>query len=1156
MKTAPMDLDLSAPASRKDAAPPRDARAGTTGCCCTDKQSASQALRVIVQALAVLLVSMPARGGETGLAPLWEIGRPDRGNAEFALAPGGYGRYGEDGFFVVGASEPQRDWPYVHPGPADNWAGSRRHTFLVVFGLSAVPAEGNCRLRFNLLDTQSGVPPAWRVEINGTAFERAWPAGAGDASVFGRPAEGKPVDWEIVFPASVLRRGDNEVAITSQSGSWALYDAVTLETPASATLGRVEQGLRISAIEAPPVWVKAKGEARQPVSVSLRSKGELGEVAFVFGGKELGRAAVRAGVQTVELALPAVTATTSGRLEVKQGDRVVAARDVTLCPPRLRELWLLAHSHVDIGYTHVQDEVIGIQITNLLKGIELARASAGNPDGMRFKWNPEAVWVLEHFLERATPAQRVEFVEAVRRGDVGVDGLYANMLTGLCRPEELAQCLRYGARVVDVTGVPVETAAICDVPGWTWGLTTMMGQAGIKYFMIGPNYSARIGTIHQWANRPFYWRSPSGREKVLCYVVDNYHFLGDLESNVRQHSERLERARYAYDLAPMFWVGTWPGGGVDNAPPDEETVAKVKAWNDKYAAPRVIISLAGEFFREFERRHGAELEEHAGDLTPYWEDGAGSTSLETALNRASAERLVQAEMLQALLAPKERDAREVEAAWKNVLLYSEHTWGAHNSISEPDAPFVTAQWKVKQAFALDADRQSRALLEAALESHRTPADGAEEKTIDVFNTTQWARTDLVVLPTAASAVFDGVATERGRAVPAQRLASGELAFLAEDVPAFGARRFHLVKQADPTRGKAGVEGLTLRTGTLEVEIDGVTGAISSLRRKGVEGDFVDARSPVGLNDFRYVLGADAAGAQVNGPVSWQVLDAGPLVATVRLESEAPGCRRLVREVRVIDGLDRIELVNHVDRLAVREKDSVHFGFGFEVPGGTVRMETPWAVVRPNADQLPGACRNWFTVQRWVDVSNGERGITLAPLDAPLLQVGGITANLLGPVAREEWLPEAIASTTLYSWAQNNHWFTNYKVDQPGVTTFRYHLQPRQGEYRAMAAARFGIETARALIAVPADPARAVPDPLLEINSADVLVETVKVSEDSKALVLRLFGVSGRTTSVRIDWKGMRPTAVYLTDLREQVLARYDGGVEVPGCGVTMMRAEF
>ena len=48
---------------------------------------------------------------------------------------------------------------------------------------------------------------------------------------------------------------------------------------------------------------------------------------------------------------------------------------------------------------------------------------------------------------------------------------------------------------------------------------------------------------------------------------------------------------------------------------------------------------------------------------------------------------------------------------------------------------------------------------------------------------------------------------------------------------------------------------------------------------------------------------------------------------------------------------------------------------------------PWAVVRPEVDQLPGACKNWFTVQRWVDVSNDEYGVTWATLDAPLVEVG-------------------------------------------------------------------------------------------------------------------------------------------------------------------------
>ena len=1048
----------------------------------------------------------------------------------------------------------------MHPGPADAWAGGQRHTFLIVFGLSEVPVAGTCRLRLDFLDTHSGVPPTLVVEINGSRFERGMPAGAGDASIHGDATQGKPTTWALDFPAAALRVGDNELAITSVSGSWALYDAVSLETPSGARLGAVEQGIRITRVDAPPVWLNEAGQARQPVKVGVRSRAELVDARFMFAGDEVARATLRPGLQTVCLTLPPVHSATAGPLEVRQGDVILATREVRLNAPKLREIWVLPHSHVDIGYTHLQDEVIDIQIANLLQGIELARASAGNSDGLRFKWNPEAVWVLEHFLERATPEQRALFIEAVRRGDVGVDGLYANMLTGLCRPEELAQCLRFGTRIAELTGVPVDTAAICDVPGWTWGLTTMMGQAGIKYFMIGPNHSARIGTIHQWDNRPFYWASPSGRERVLCYVVDNYHFLGDLEQNVLRHSERLARSDYAYDLTPMFWVGTWPGGGVDNAPPDVELVAKATAWNDKYAAPRVVISLASEFFHEFERRYGAELPSYAGDLTPYWEDGAGSTSKETGMNRESAERLAQAETLFAMVDPGARDAKGLEAAWKNVLLYSEHTWGAHNSISEPDAPFVTDQWRVKQAFAVDAEVQSRELLGAALISRRAPAAApshgpAHEPVVDVFNTTQWARTDLVTIPAEESRGFEGVETDRGRKVPAQRLASGELAFVARDVPGFGARRFRLASQGT-VKGNARVEGLAMRTGMLEVELDEVSGAIVSLRRKGASEEYVDPLASVGLNDFRYVLGTNTVGAQANGPVKVEVVDAGPLVVTVRLNSDAPGCRGLAREVRLVEGLDRVELVNAVDRHAVREKDSVHFGFGFQVPGGVVRMETPWAVVRPNLDQLPGSCRNWFTVQRWVDVSNEDCGITLAALDAPLLQVGGMTANLLGPVAWEEWLDEAIESTTLYSWAQNNHWFTNYKADQPGVTRFRYALRPHRGGYHPIDAARFGIETSRPLIAVLADPSRPVPGPLLVMESPDVLVETVKVSEDGAAMVLRLFGVSGRDAQARVSWKGVQPTALYRTDLTEKPLETIPGKIEVPGYGVTMVRAEF
>jgi hypothetical protein len=90
----------------------------------------------------------------------------------------------------------------------------------------------------------------------------------------------------------------------------------------------------------------------------------------------------------------------------------------------------------------------------------------------------------------------------------------------------------------------------------------------------------------------------------------------------------------------------------------------------------------------------------------------------------------------------------------------------------------------------------------------------------------------------------------------------------------------------------------------------------------------------------------------------------------------------------------------------------------------------WAVVQLNANQLPGSCRNWFTVQRWVDVSNPDCGITWAPLDAPMMEIGGLTANLLGSVAFQEWMPRLRSSDTARSFRSSSAslFFANSRFD--------------------------------------------------------------------------------------------------------------------------------
>jgi hypothetical protein len=828
---------------------------------------------------------------------------------------------------------------------------------------------------------------------------------------------------------------------------------------------------------------------------------------------------------------------------------------MTLKPVRQMEIYLLPHSHNDIGYTALQADVEKKQNSNIETGLRLAKATADYPEGARFKWNVEVLWCVDNYLRAATPEKRAAFMEAVKSDQIGLVAFYCNILTGLCRPEELLNFMGYATRLSAECGVPIESAMISDVPGYTWGLVSAMGQAGVKYLSFAPNYFDRMGgTMKEWQNKPFWWKGPDGRQRVLCWCPSRGyalgHIIGDGEALARfipDYLVELETNGYPYDITYLRW-----NVHGDNGSPDEKLADVVRDWNARYVSPRLIISTTTTAFREFERRYGDKLPVFSGDYTPYWEDGAASSARETALNRESAERLVQAETLWAMGNPGPFPAVAFQGAWRNVLLYSEHTWGAHNSITEPDLPFVHDQWRVKQGFALDADQQSRQLLAQSLQ--RGTGISPVPSELDVFNTCSWQRTGMVTLSPEQSAAGDQVVDAKGKVVPSQRLASGELVFLAREVPALSGKRYRVEAGAAPARGAVRAEAVTLAHPEFTVRIDERTGAIVSLFSRLLNRELVDSKAATALNDYFYLPGSDLNGLQRNGSPRISVKEKGPLMASLFIESDAPGCKRLLREVRVVDGLDSVEIIDTVDKLPVRAKEGVHFGFGFNVPGGTVRLDEGWAVVRPELDQIPAACKNWFSVQRWVDISNDRYGVTWSPVDAPLVEVGGITGNLIGSQTNPEvWIQHLQPSQTIYSWVMNNHWHTNYRAEQEGPTVFRFAIRPHKG-FMADEAARFGVGCSQPLIAAPASGA-APSKPRFELSSDKVVVTAFKPSDDGKGWIVRLFGASGKAEKVKLAWASPAPARVWLSDTSEKPGEKAGPAVEVPGWGIVTLRAE-
>jgi alpha-mannosidase len=909
----------------------------------------------------------------------------------------------------------------------------------------------------------------------------------------------------------------------------------------------------------------------QPVRVEVERLGPPVEAEVGLPGTAKLRALVEPGGSAFDLAVPAVTASEDVSLDVRLEGAPPLVLPLKLRPVVRREFYLLPHSHNDIGYSDLQVKVEKDQWRYLEEGIALARKTESYPEGSRFKWNVEILWPIESYLAQASETKRREFVEAVKKGWVGLEAPLANELTGLMGPEEFFHLTDLGRRLVEAYGLPpLTTGMISDIPGSTWSLVPGLALAGVKYFSSGPNYvpflpdgGDRIGfTSKGWGDKPFYWVSASGDKKVLFWMAGRgyswFHGLnqGNLgesgEEPILEYAKELEENGYPYGLVQVRYTV-----GGDNGPPDPHLSDRVKAWNEKYESPRLVISTSRQLFQELEKRHGDAIPSFSGDMTPYWEDGAMSSARETILNQNAKDRLLQAEALWAMIDPAGFPAEAAYQGWRQALMFDEHTWGAWNSLSEPDAAEVKTQWDYKRAFAVEADRISGELIEGALRRSAARPAAGDPKTspaIAVYNTSSWPRTDLVLVPAALSRSGDRVTDETGRPVASQRLSTGELAVLARDVPPLAAKRFLIHEGRAFAPAGAEAAGPALQSDRFRVTVDRASGAISSLVWRDRNVELVDGCRDMGLNDYFYVPGYDPRRAVRNPEPRITVKEPGPLVASLLIESEAPGAKSLTREVRIVQGLDRLDLVNTLDKTKVRTKESAHFAFPFRVPDGTIRVDVGWGVVRPGADQLAGACLDYLSVENWADVSGPDYGLTLAVPDAPLVEPGTITDETRNESGTRSWKKTWTGGTTLFSYILNNYWHTNYRSDQEGRMTFRYAVSPH-GLFDAARARRFGIEVSQPLLVTAWPASAAAAGSLLEISPATVVATSVKPSQDGRAIMARLYGASGRPEKVQVRVPGHEEARVFLSDLLEEKVQPVYGPIDIPAFGIVTLRIE-
>jgi len=920
------------------------------------------------------------------------------------------------------------------------------------------------------------------------------------------------------------------------------------------------------------------GKAGREASIALKGGKLYGAATMNITSGEISEttqiAAVPTGRDSISLALPpgiGVSKKQAVRFQIRTGQQVLE-KTIDIAPRRQWTVYIYPHSHVDIGYTAPQDIVKKLHMRNIDVGIDIGRKTADFPRGSRYVWNPEVNWAVDGYLKQADAKKKKEFAKAVKDGIICLNATYGNQNTSASSDEEILRLFSYTHYLRKLTGAPIDTMVQFDIPGASWGTVQAAAQNGVRGFFLFPNHFDRIGTARiTWDQKAFYWIANDGKTRIFfmqgwpygygytmkgrrvygIHKIQTYTDALDrlstpdptknfIDPFIFQETLRLERANHPYDIFVMTWAMA------DNALIDADLPHAVKAWNEKYAYPKLIIAGTHEIMTEFEKRYADIIPEVRGDYTEYWTDGLGSDARRVGLNRCAKERLVQAETLWCMLnQDKPAPTEEFYAAWRWVMLGSEHTWGYHS----PAAPQAKAIEATKASYFENADRDSRALLKKAVQ----PILQEDGDKVAVFNTLSWNRGGLVTLSAEQSKAGDRVVDGRGKPVLSQRLSTCELAFIIPDVPALSSRLYRITTGQPHAADGCRIDGNTIKNRLVKVTVDQATGNIVSLVGMKSGHNFVDATSKLGMNSYQYLNQGRGGGLSSATDVVVKTGENGPLVSSFVITSKGTGCKSVTREIRVIAGQPHVELINTLDKISTRTKEGVHFPFPFNVPGGTVRMDIPWGIMTPEEDQLPGGNRNWLAYQRWIDVSNDQRGITWVGIESPLVQMGSITANILGQ--GRGWLSKLPETQTLISWALNNHWHTNFPLQQGGIIKFRYAMLPHGGAFDGPAANRFGMEQHRPLVAVSTDK-NPVSKPFISIDNANVAISTLKPSRDGKAVILRLRSLSDKEETVKLSWPESKPEAVRLCNAEERPSEPMKSELTLLPYGVQSLRIQF
>jgi alpha-mannosidase len=1090
-----------------------------------------------------LLAFLPLISAQAEVRTVWQIGKFDESSVEFG------GRVERNVVFHVGTNDPGKDWP-----PRQETGAS----YQIEFALDSV--GGPYVLKIATLIEQPRVPML-RLAVNGHSgsfyLHPKLSYSRSDFSYAFDPHESESA-VEVDIPTSFLKPGQNTLSITclddppTRPGETELggisYDALTLQD----LEGRQPmQASDVTANVEPTIFFRqSKNGLTEIVDAYFRFlkpwTAGTAELEIAGKGYQAKLSGGEFGEERVSFDVSEWTGAVQAKLRVSGSSKPPIV--LSLSPQRKWTVFVVPHTHLDVGFTDYQGKVAETQARVLTQAADLIRQY---PD---FRFSMDGSWNLEQFLDTRPESKRKEILDLIRSGKMAMPAQYCNLLTGYASLETLYRSLYQSKELAIRYGLPFQYADITDVPTYSGSYPSILADSGVKYWVAAANNDrAPVFFYDHWNEAsPFWWEGPDGKKVLFWYSrhymqVQTLFGLPPQMEAVREslpiYLQAYSRTSYKPDAALIF------GTQVENTDLFPSTATFVTDWNKQYSFPKLAYKTFPDFFQYLVEHNGNDLPTFKGDGGGYWEDGIGSDAYFAAEDRANQNRALSAEILSSVTHTVDRDLNPpigvLADIWRNIILFAEHTWLSYNSVSQPDHEQSVRQLRVKDSRAERAsmeieDVTNRSLSQLADQIH-IPAD-----TLVVFNSLSWQRDAIVETDLLEHPKLVDLATQKD--VPLQILYTKQgflhVRFLAKDLPAVGYKCFSVAYGTEGPAEPVPSNEFAVENQFYRISLDEGSGAVKSIYDKQLHREIVDTSSPYKFGQYVYVTGGDGDTQMVNpfpalppGELTVHLSSGGRVLGverlswgqSIRLRSSSVNTPEIQTEILMFDEQKKIEFRFRIHKDYTNDKEGVYVAFPAAASNPEFHFATQQDSINPAQNLMKGGSLEWFSIQQWMAVSDPAFTVGIVPVDTPLASFGDIN--------RGKW-PGAFkpATGTIFSYAMNNYWHTNYRAGQGGEFLFRYAVtsEPRLDVRHLTHLALEEMRPAELDYVASQDKAGNPPRPLtaegtsfLTVGSQNVALVTWKKAEDGKGSILRLQETAGEPTEAAIAFPHTKVIAATL-----------------------------